>query len=300
MSYKYHCQPQAEAFAHEFLPVPEDYPLQKGLPADFRPSFAKACETMKSLYLDMAKEPEAYGLPLVDIGLDDQGKVRDSYRSIHKLADTLNALCTGIGAKNKAITARLSETPLDPDVMDTLKLYFTCWNAMKDSLNTKQTDVKLYPKEFHHRYYRFDYKVTADRAAIPVQQWIADEADVFCPDIKAFALAFYEESLKYKGVKFDGAYHYKSKRVARIVEGRISEWGDKPYRLSLKISPPAEGMLDFVKTMPELIQRRFRNDNCNFCTPGKDPCKHQFKFVLDIRRRGTHRLRVHVVHLCQL
>jgi len=90
MEYKYHCQHQAESFAKSIIPVPENYPLRGGLPEDFRTHFKRLCELAKNIYSDMAKQPEAFGLMLIDIESKDNNLARDGYRSIHRFVDTLS------------------------------------------------------------------------------------------------------------------------------------------------------------------------------------------------------------------
>jgi len=93
MNYLYHCQPQAEEFARQIIPVPADYPLRFGLPGDFRARFAKLCDLANEMYFDMAKRPEAYGLKLIDISSQDRNAIQAAKNTIHRLVDTLTRLC---------------------------------------------------------------------------------------------------------------------------------------------------------------------------------------------------------------
>jgi len=104
MPYKYHSQHQAEAFANAIIPVPEDYPLPEGVPGSFIENFACLFQLAKDIYLDMAKEPEAYGVMLLDINEPDHNKARDSYRTIHRFGDTLSALFLSGEVKNNCLT----------------------------------------------------------------------------------------------------------------------------------------------------------------------------------------------------
>ncbi|MCL2512434.1 MAG: hypothetical protein FWF08_00915 [Oscillospiraceae bacterium] len=312
--YKYHCQHQAESFAKAIVPVPDDYPLKDGLPEDFRIRFKKLCELAKEVYMDMAKQPESYGLMLVDIESKDQNRARDCYRTIHRFADLLSRLCSSGELKNRQlavgadafkkavkkgtglvsgpvpkyelILSRLSafgfvfsgfdgkpygkkteaftvEYPDDPDMMDTIKTYCECYEVLKNKENRPETEYSLH--EMHHRFYRFDYKITSDLAAIPTRQWVSDDAGYngFPPELKMFSLAFYDESLKYKGIKFDGEYHYKSKRVARIQQGYMA-LGNPKFRLSVKLSKPDKYM-DIIEKLPDDIQKPFEWGNCRYC-----------------------------------
>ena len=311
--YSYHCQRQAEGFARAILPVPEDYPLREGMPEDFRPRFARLCALAKTIYLDMAKSPESYGLMLVDITSDDHNLARDGYRTIHRFVDTLSGLSRcgelngpqlvislaafrqavkkGTGAvsgpvpKYELIFSRLTEFgfvfsgftgkpygrqveafaveyPDDPGMMEAIKLYCACW----DSIKTDRGGVKVWPNEFHHHYYRFDYKITADLERIPVPQWIADEAGYagYSPELKGFSLAFYEHSLRYKGLQFDGDYNYKSKRVARIQQAGYTAVGESAFHLSLKLRDLDRYMPE-IEAMPESLRLPFTRSYCQYC-----------------------------------
>ena len=334
MEYKYHCQYQAESFADSILPVPENYPLRDGLPEDFRTHFARLCELAKNIYLDIAKQPENYGLMLVDIESSDHNLARDGYRTIHRFVDTLSnlsrcgelknhqliisaekfreAVKKGHGAvsnpvpKYELILSRLIdfgfaisdfegkpfskkvesftvEYPGCPEMIDAIKIYCGCW----DELKSERSAIKLWPKEFHHHYYRFDYKITADCDGIPMRQWISDEADYlgYPAELKDFSLAFHEYSLKYKGVNFDGDYTYKSKRIARIIRtGYIAlSMGESVFCLSLKLKNMDRYMAE-INSMPDSIKSHMSRDNCRFCDfQGATPeqCKYRVYWTLD-------------------
>jgi len=313
-TYRYHCQHQAENFARAILPVPNDYPLRQGLPEDFRPRFARLCELARSIYLDMAKQPEAYGLMLVDIASTDHNLARNGYRTIHRLVDLLANLSrcgalagnrlvvslaafrqankTGAGLvsgpvpKYELLFTRLSEfgfvfsgfsgkpygrqverftmeCPDDPDMMEIIQLYNQCW----DDLKNDKSGVVIAPNNFHHHYYRFDYKITAAHEHIPVRQWIAEEADYegYSPKLKAFTLAFYDYSLRYAGLKFDGDYYNRSKRIARTQQSgwtALNETGK--FRLKLSLRSPDSYMRE-IEAMPESLRLPFTKNYCHYC-----------------------------------
>jgi len=288
MEYRYHIQHQAEDFARAILPVPEDYPLRPGLPEDFRPRFARLCALARSIYLDMAKRPENYGLVLVDIESKDHNLARDGYRSLHRLVDLLAnlsrcgepeghllrvsleafrqankkgaGLVSGPVPRYELLFSRLAELgfvfsnfagkaygrqvesftveyPDDPGMIEAIQLYCSCWDALRADM----CGVAIAPNNFHHHYYRFDYKITADLVQIPVPQWIADEVDYegYPAELKAFTAAFYEYSLRYKGLKFDGDYYCKSKRIARTQpSGWVSLNEARTFRLKLSLREP--------------------------------------------------------------
>jgi len=93
MEYRYHIQPQAEGFACSVIPVPQDYPLREGLTEDFPKHFAKLCELVREMYLDMAERPESYGLKLIDIAATDRNAIQAARNTLHRLFDTLLRLC---------------------------------------------------------------------------------------------------------------------------------------------------------------------------------------------------------------
>lgn len=330
MAYQYHCQHQAEGFAREIIPVPGNYPLKPGLPEDFPMRFAALCELAKGIYLDMAQAPAAYGLMLLDITSNDHNAARDSYRTVHRFVETLLALCVSgeirdhclhVDAKQFGVAIKtvprygliLSklrdfgivvsdfdgmlidrraqhftvQTPDFPDMISTIKIYCGCWDALKGD----RREVKLLSNEFHHHLYRFDYKITADMAAIPIEQWVSDDADYsgFTPQMKALALAFYRQSLKYKGIKFDGEYHYKGKRIARITSTGYAALGDPKYKISVKLKE-MDRYMDFIKTLPESMTAPMRRSNCNHCSfqgATAEHCKFRLHWTMDeVRHTG--------------
>lgn len=101
---QYHSQRQAELFAKAIIPVPMDYPLADGLEDDLKIHFSQLCELAKEIYLDMAKKPEEYGLALLDINETEMNIVRDSYRTIHRFLDTVNALFLSGKVDNHILT----------------------------------------------------------------------------------------------------------------------------------------------------------------------------------------------------
>jgi len=109
VDYRYHCQHQAESFANSIIPVPGDYPLRNGLPEDFREHFKELCKLAKDIYMDMAKQPENYGLMLLDINETDHNRARDSYRTIHRFMDTLNVLFLNGEVRNHCLTVNAEE-----------------------------------------------------------------------------------------------------------------------------------------------------------------------------------------------
>lgn len=88
-------------YANAILSVPESYPLKKGIAESFRESFKALVEFAKAMYLDIAKAPEKYGIPLFDVNdphngvksLMGQGLIHHkSWASLHRAMDVLYAL----------------------------------------------------------------------------------------------------------------------------------------------------------------------------------------------------------------
>ena len=329
-TFKYHCQHQAESFARGIVSVPVEYPLQAGLPQDFPASFSRLCEIAKTVYTDMAEQPEAYGLMLVDIASQDTNIARESYRTLHRFCDLLanlsrcgslenhqlivdveafrqsvkkgTGLVSGPVPKyelfftqlidfgfvisgfsgvpfNKKVESFTVEYPDCPKVIDAMKIYCDCWRI------SQKEGVKIWPKEFHHHFYRFDYKITADREKIPMMQWIKDEADYFgyTPEQKAFAVMFYEYSLRYRDVKFDGDYTLKGKRIARIhTEGYIA-MGNAQVYLHIRLRELNKYMLE-IEGLPDELREMFAKDSCQHCRyqgATEEQCKFRIHWSFD-------------------
>ena len=306
MEYKYHIQQQAEYFARAIIPVPQNYPLREGLPDDFPVHFAKLCELTHEMYLDMAKRPDAYGLKLISIEIDDHHAVRAAKNTLHRLFDTLLRLCQcgvlenhslivsaeqfknackkGQGAvsnpipKYELILSRLTdfgftfsdfsdkpfaktvdtftvEYPDAPEIIDTLKIYCDCRD------NIKIEAAKGNGNNFHHNFYLCDYKITADWNILPNQQWIRDEikSKGYGDSIADFYVAFYEHSLHYPEIVYDGEYKYRKKRIARsLFEGL----GRQNLSLILK---NMDSYINVIKDMPDTIKTKFKVSSCNHC-----------------------------------
>ena len=325
MEYKYHSQHQAESFANSIISVPDDYPLKAGLPDDFRKYFAAICKLAKDIYMDMAKQPEAYGVMLLDINETDYNRARDSYRTIHRFGDTLNALFLNGKVENHCLTVDAAqfnmaakkinkyklmlskicdfgfvisningtiivEYPDNPKIIDVLKIYCDEWliinkNRQTGGIKERKNNnlVRLAAEQFHHHFYRFDYKSTADLEQIPMLTWVNDEADYqgFDSRLKKFNEAFYLESLKYDGVQFDGDYNYKSKRIARITQVEFNALGKAVFVLSLKLPKPDKYM-DIIYAMPDSIKGLFSKNYCRHCVMQKDAkCKMRFSWTYD-------------------
>jgi len=314
MEYRYHIQPQAQSLACSVIPVPQDYPLREGLTGDFPKHFAKLCELVREMYLDMAERPESYGLKLIDIAATDRNAIRAANHTLHRLFDTLLRLCQcgvlenhlltvsaerfkaackkGQGAgsnpipKYELILSRLTdfgfffsdftgkpfaktvetftvEYPDSPEIIDTVKTYCDCRDISR--INA----AKVGGNNFNQNFYSCDYKLTADWDKLPAQQWISDEVrSKGCDEsITDFYVAFYEYSLKYPEIVFDGEYKYKKKRIARGLFhqrfGKVSPWIKKDS-LSLLLKNMDSYIIE-IEALPDSVKEPFTKNSCNHC-----------------------------------
>ena len=193
------------------------------------------------------------------------------------------------GKKVKSFTAQY---PDFPKMIDIIKIYCDCWEALKFNKET----VKIQPSGFHHHFYRFDYKITADREKIPMLQWLKDETDYlgYSPEQKAFSVAFYEQSLQYKDVKFDGDYTYKGKRIARMCLSGYSALGNSEFTVHLRLKSMDKYIAE-MEAMPESIKKYMTKDscrNCNFQGAMPGHCKFRVHWTFN---RQPH---IGCAHLC--
>ncbi|MCL2199043.1 MAG: hypothetical protein FWB80_08985 [Defluviitaleaceae bacterium] len=333
-NHQYHCQHEAVMVANSIMPVPVDYPLADGLPDNFRTDFAKLCALMKNMYLDMAKQPEAYGLVLTDYAMQrgnsqskEAGLIRKSRNSVNRLPDTLFRLAQCGEIHNKQLIVSLPtfkevikkaegngvspvtkyelillrlvdfgfvisnftgkpfaktlesftvEYPDSPELINTLKIFCDCWKQTRQSQSElkdrSNLSYKGKPILHYYNHMKFDFRFTADQDKIPMQDWIVYElqSQGCSKETIAFHVAFYEHSLQYKTVKYDGNYFYKSKR---IVTGLDS--------LSLKLSN-MDNYMDEIAAMPESIKIHFTKNYCNYCDfqgATSKHCKYRLKWT---------------------
>lgn len=106
---QYHSQQQALEFANAIIPVPENYPLAEGIEEDFRIYFSRLCALGRDIYLDIAEHPEDYGVALLSISETDTNIIRDSYRTIHRFLDVVNALFLCGNTQNHILTVETGE-----------------------------------------------------------------------------------------------------------------------------------------------------------------------------------------------
>ena len=100
---------------------------------------------------------------------------------------------------------------------------------------------------------------------------------------------------KYKGVRYDGDYTYKGKRIARITPIGYTAMGDAEFRLSLKLKY-MDNYADFIQELPEGIKKPMQEDSCCYCGfqgSTKEYCKFRLHSVsythLDVyKRQGDH------------
>ncbi|MCL2361678.1 MAG: hypothetical protein FWC73_07695 [Defluviitaleaceae bacterium] len=336
MEYRYHCQHAAEATANTILPVPEKYPLADGLPDDFREHFSQLCVLMKNMYLDMAKQPSAYGLVLTDYalqGTDSQSKERGlvlkSRNSVNRLPDTLFRLSQSGEVCNhqliislpvfkeslkqtescivspvskyhlilsrlvdfgftisdfngkpfgKTINSFTVEYPDMPELIDTLKTFCDYWyeykvrqsqRALKDR---SSLTYKGKPALHYYSHMNFDFRFTADQDKIPTQEWIRYELkSQGCAEERiGFLVAFYEYSLKYTDVMYDGNYFIESKRIAQVHDNFI-----------LKLKNP-DNYIEEIAAMPKILHDCFAKSSCRFCNfqgATREHCKYRLHWT---------------------
>jgi len=327
MSYGYHVQKTAEKLANSMFPVPVDYPVKNGLPWDYPKHFSYFHKLMKSIHFDMAKQPEAYGLKLVDMESKDKDLIRKGSNSIHRLFDTLYCLAAcgivenhqlkvsadrfkaaikkpqSVGSaavsKYELVLSRLVdfgfsisdfngkafgkdiehfvvEYPAYPQLADTIKQFYDCWIDLFAEIRASNSQVRVRPTEYHHRAYIFDYKVTANLENITVKQWLSDEAKYHGTSDadNAFLTAFYNYSLNYEGLTFNGDYYKKTKRIVRDMRG------DSSYnRCAIQIYLKNMGKYaKEIASMPQKIQRMFATDYCFDC---HETCRTRFSWEYD-------------------
>ena len=342
MEYKYHCQHAAELIANTILPVPENYPLADGLSDDFIGHFSQLRDLIKEMYLDMAKQPEAYGLVLTDYNLQSADKKSKEYalamkskNSVNRLPDTLFRLSQngevhnhqlivslptfkeslkqtatyGLSAvtKYELILSRLVdfgfsisdfngkpfaktvdsftvEYPDVPELIDTLKLFCNLWHENKiRQQQDKPTRVASMVKPALHYggHMNFDFRFTADQDKIPMSEWIRYDLQLqgYAEERICFYTMFYDYSLKYTAIKYNGNYFLDSKRIVHL--------GYKCLRLILK-NP--NNYMDEIATMPEVLRDVFADTHCRFCDfqeAKKEHCKFRFHWTYnDASRAG--------------
>ena len=181
----------------------------------------------------------------------------------------------------KKVESFAVEYPDHPEMIDAIKIYCECWDSLKFDKGT----IKIWPKEFHHHYYRFDYKITANREEIPMAQWVSDEADYlgYSPEQKTFSLEFYKNSLQYRNVNFDGDYIYKSKRIARMCQVGYIAVGKPDILLSVKIKNMDNYMTD-IEGLPDSLKKPLTEDNCQHCNfqgATADHCKFRLHWTFE-------------------
>jgi hypothetical protein len=87
----------------------------------------------------------------------------------------------------------------------------------------------------------------------------------------AFHIAFYEYSLRYENVKYDGNYFVKAKRIVQVTKNGFS----------LKLSN-MDNYTDEIATMPESIKIHFTKNYCNYCDfqgATSEHCKYRLKWT---------------------
>jgi hypothetical protein len=334
VEYKYHCQHEAELIANTILPVPEDYPLANGLPENFKKHFSQLRDLVKEINLDMAKQPEAYGLVLTDYNLQSTDKkskehssIMKSRSSVNKLPDTLFRLSQNGELNNhqlivslpmfkeslkqtaayglstvtkyemilsrlvdfgffisdfdgkpfaKTVDSFTVEYPDAPELIDTLKIFCDLWheNKIRQQQDTPtRLASRVRPALHYYGHMNFDFRFTADQDKIPLSEWIGYDlqSQGYADERIFFYTTFYDYSLKYTDVKYDGNYFLDSKRIVHL--------GYKCLRLILK--NPDNYMAE-ITSMPEVLCDVFVNMHCRFCDfqgATKEHCKFRLHWT---------------------
>jgi len=180
----------------------------------------------------------------------------------------------------KTVDSFTIEYPDSPQLIDTLKAYCDCWHKIRQSQSElkdrSNLSYKGKPILQYYSHLRYDFRFTADQDKIPMQEWIKYELQSQgCPKENIdFHVAFYEFSLQYANVKYDGNYFYKSKRIAQVWKNGFS----------LKL----RNMNDYfneIATMPESIRKCFAKSNCRricgFQGGTEEYCKYRLHWTYE-------------------
>jgi len=176
-------------------------------------------------------------------------------------------------AFDKDVQQFMVEYPNYPALIDTMKHFYDCWVDLYSKMRAGKSCVIMWPTEYHHRAYIFDYKVTADLEKITAQEWLADEAKYYgtSDSDNEFLTAFYNYSLNYEGLTFDGGYFLKSKRIVRDMRrGGTDDYGRCSLQLYLR---NMEKYVDEIQSMPEHVKGLFARDYCHDCN---ESCRFRF------------------------
>jgi hypothetical protein len=180
----------------------------------------------------------------------------------------------------KNVNSFTVEFSKDAEMINTINDYVLCW----EDFNNNETNYKIYHTWEYRQYDYFDYKITANHSAIPLQQWVNDDAlkYKFTPKLASFSKEFYEYSLKYKDISFNGDYYFKKKRIARINQYGCDGFGRPIFKLSVKLLKPNTCM-DGIIDCSETIQEKFKKDIEGTCYKKKAgiQCAHMIKWTFN-------------------
>jgi len=291
---------EIKQFADSILIMP-DFPIREGLPKDYPLHFSKLCALMKEIYLDIAKDPELWGVisarKLFDFFscLAKSGVVKnqqlavcaDSFKKevkkaqstgsapvtkyeliISKLADS-GFVFTSFAGKpfGKDVAEFTVEYPDYPPIIETMKQFYDCWEDIRKDMKEKKGDYVFWNAN-HHDAYRFYYLVAADSGKISMLQRISDLAHFrnAPANVTEFQKAFYEYSQRYDAIRYEGHYNYKSK----LVIFNPGFWGlsqGESFRIKIR---KMSGYTSEIEKMPEVISEAFSKDyqHCKGCNEG--------------------------------
>lgn len=240
MNYRYHVQKKAAETAEKMFSTPMDYPLQEGLPDEFRERFADFRSLMKEMYNDMSRQPEAYGLKLVDIAVQSNNiaitgnnmvsMLRVTLASLFESGELMNhqLIVSNNDFKNKMNKNKAGKYELIMERLSDFGFEISDYSGNPVS-KTAETFLVAYPDSREmidtiHQYFvycrnrphiwdggsedLFLYVHAADFSNIPKslasRNYLIDNG--FSEEVIKFFDAFFEYSLLYKDVSFKVSY----------------------------------------------------------------------------------------------
>jgi hypothetical protein len=120
----------------------------------------------------------------------------------------------------------------------------------------------------------FDFRFTADQDKIPMQKWIEFDlqSQGYTREKIDFLVAFYDYSLNYPEVQYDGNYFYKSERITKVHDGFV-----------LKLKNP-DNYMDKISSLPNTLRDNFAKNHCRYCDfqgATKEHCKFRWHWTYD-------------------
>jgi len=160
--------------------------------------------------------------------------------------------------------------PDRPGIIAALKIYMDCWNdVLRDEYIKSEIKRNGYGCiAYHYDFYLFDYKVTADPAALDPMLSARDFCYAWDAERKDAYLRFYEYAQKYPAIRFSkGDYYIGKKRVCTF------RHDDRCEFLKLKLRNPGKYIAE-IERLPGHLQACFSGAarKCSRCAClGNDP-----------------------------